>query len=284
MHLWSRRLLKKPRETDTGIKRKCMSFTVEEFRDLVRLLEGRSDWRAELRRLVLTDELLSLPGQIVELRTYTERRFQELAATQAQTEAQLVTLSTRVTELTAAQVRTEAKVTDLIQAQATMTVQLTDLTQSVRTLTDWAGELKGTTTEIEYRTKARVYFGRLLRRPHVLSVDEVSSLLDDAIESGMLSEAGADDIALADIVIRGKHKQKGTDLYLLVEVSLGVGPNDVERAARRATLLAQLGTPVIPAVAGQRLTAEAAELARTKQVWQIMEGYALSPEPIPPSL
>jgi hypothetical protein len=54
----------------------------------------------------------------------------------------------------------------------------------------------------------------------------------------------------------------------------------VEWAARRAALLAQLGTLVIPTVAGQRLTAEAAELARIKQVWQIMDGYALVSEPV----
>jgi hypothetical protein len=243
-----------------------MSFTVEEFRDLVRILAERPEWRAELRRLVLTEELLSLPEQLAELRTYTERRFQELADAQARTEA-------KVAELADAQARTEAQISAL-------SAQTAELTQSVRTLTDGVRELKGITTEIEYRTKARGYFGRLLRRLHVLSPDEMSSLLDEAVDTGALSEADADDVALADIVMRGKHKQDGTALYLLVEVSWGVGPHDVERAARRAALLAQLGTPVIPAGAGKRLTAEAAELARTKQVWQIMNGYALAPEPV----
>lgn len=250
-----------------------MPFMVEDFHDLMRILKERPDWREELRRQVLTDDLLSLPEQVAELRAYTERRFQELADAQARTEA-------KVAELAQAQARTEAKVAELVQAQAHLTIQLTDLTQSVRTLTDGVGELKGITAEIEYRTKARGYFGRLLRRLHVLSADELSALLDDAVTTGALSEAEADDIGLADIVIRGKHKQDGTDLYLLVEVSWGIGPYDVERAARRATMLARLGVPVIPAVAGKRLTAEAAEMARAKQVWQIMDGYALAPEPM----
>jgi hypothetical protein len=47
----------------------------------------------------------------------------------------------------------------------------------------------------------------------------MSSLLDDAVATGALSEVDADDVALVDIVMRGKHKQDGTDLYLLVEVS-----------------------------------------------------------------
>ena len=38
-----------------------MAFTVEEFRDLVCILEEHPEWRAELRCLVLTDEILTLP-------------------------------------------------------------------------------------------------------------------------------------------------------------------------------------------------------------------------------
>lgn len=44
-----------------------MPFTVEEFYDLIRLLEERPEWRAELRRLTLTDELLALPELVREL-------------------------------------------------------------------------------------------------------------------------------------------------------------------------------------------------------------------------
>jgi hypothetical protein len=50
-----------------------MPFSVEEFHDLVRILEERPEWRREIRRLVLTDELLSLPEQVVSLRAATER-------------------------------------------------------------------------------------------------------------------------------------------------------------------------------------------------------------------
>ena len=52
-----------------------MPFTVEEFRDLVRILEERPEWRNELRRLILTDQLLALPEQLAELRVSTEQRF-----------------------------------------------------------------------------------------------------------------------------------------------------------------------------------------------------------------
>src|SRR5262245_19238477 len=80
-----------------------MPFSIEEFQELIRLLQERPEWRADLRRLVLTDELLTLPELVRELvqaqqrtegrigrleesvdslRAEPERRFQELATAQ----------------------------------------------------------------------------------------------------------------------------------------------------------------------------------------------------------
>ena len=44
-----------------------MAFTVDDFQDLVSLLEQRPEWRGELRRLVLTEELLGLPAIVAGL-------------------------------------------------------------------------------------------------------------------------------------------------------------------------------------------------------------------------
>ncbi|MBI3304578.1 MAG: hypothetical protein HYZ72_21145 [Deltaproteobacteria bacterium] len=274
-----------------------MPFTIEEFHDLVRILEERPEWRVELRRLVLTDELLSLPEQLAELRVHSERRFRELIEAQSRTTAQVTTLSARVAELaegqtrtdaclaelTEAQAHTEARLAELAQAQVRTEVQITALAQSVRTLTDDMGEVKGFSLEANYRAKVYAYFGRLLRRARALSQDELASLLEDAMDIGTLSAAQAHEIALADIVVRGKRPEDGADVYLVVEVSWGVGPQDVERAIRRATLLTQIGITAIPVVAGKWLTAEAVELARTQQVWQITDGYAIPPESAAPS-
>lgn len=65
-----------------------MAFTVKEFHDLVRLLEEHPQWRAELRRLLLTDELLDLP-----------RVVRELAEAQRETERRLASLTERVEDL-----------------------------------------------------------------------------------------------------------------------------------------------------------------------------------------
>jgi hypothetical protein len=138
--------------------------------------------------------------------------------------------------------------------------------------------LKGINLETEYRTKGHAYFSRVIRRPHVLSADEIIALLEDAQDRGVLSDAETRELYEADVIVRGKKLEDKTDVYLLAEVSWGVGPHDVERAIKRAELLARLGTAVIPVVAGKQLTAEAVRLARTQQVWQVTDGYAIPPE------
>lgn len=40
---------------------------IKDFHDVIRLLEEHPEWRAELRRVVLTDELLALPQQVTRL-------------------------------------------------------------------------------------------------------------------------------------------------------------------------------------------------------------------------
>jgi hypothetical protein len=44
-----------------------MPFTVDDFEDLIRLLEERPDWRARLRDLLLPREILELPAAIAEV-------------------------------------------------------------------------------------------------------------------------------------------------------------------------------------------------------------------------
>ena len=41
-----------------------MAFTVEDFQDLVRLLAQHPEWRSELRRVLLSEELLTVPERL----------------------------------------------------------------------------------------------------------------------------------------------------------------------------------------------------------------------------
>src|SRR3989338_4045159 len=124
-----------------------MSFSVEDFHDLLRLLEERPEWRVEIRRVVLTEDLLRLPEELARARQETEQRFQELAA--------------RIDAL-AAQV-------------SALTVRLEALTTQVSALTGHVGTLRGESLEQRYRTRVFAYFGRLLRGAHAPAPDELTA-------------------------------------------------------------------------------------------------------------
>jgi hypothetical protein len=55
-----------------------MSFSTDDFHTLVRIIEDHPEWRADLRRLLLSEELLLLPEQFAQFRAQTELQFQEL--------------------------------------------------------------------------------------------------------------------------------------------------------------------------------------------------------------
>jgi hypothetical protein len=262
---------------------------VEDFQDLIRLLQARPEWRADLRRVVLTDELLALPEQIARLQVETDRRFHELAGQiAALAEAQRRT-EERVAALTKAQNRIEGQMAGLIEAQnrtneqiAALTRVVYALTEDVRVLKIDVGDLKGDNLERRYREKAPAYFGRLVRRMRVLSAEELAGLLEDAVEQGQLTEAEKGEAILTDVVVRGRYQGSGAEVYLVIEVSWGVGVHDVERAVQRAAVLGKLGIPALPVVAGKAVTAQAEQLAHEKHVWQVIDGQAVSPQSAAP--
>jgi hypothetical protein len=56
-----------------------MPFELRDFQDLVQLLREHPDWREGLRALLLTQELLTLPGLVRELAERQEQ-LREIAA------------------------------------------------------------------------------------------------------------------------------------------------------------------------------------------------------------
>ena len=227
-----------------------MPFTVEEFRDLVRILEEKPEWRAELRRLVLTEELLSLPEQLAALRAETERRFQEMAAT----------------------------VDKLAREVARLGIGMGDLQRTQKRLIIDVADLKGDSLERRYRERAPAYFGGLIRGARALTTEDLDGLLESAVDRGHLSEDEAKEVLHSDVVVRGRRREDDSEVYLVVEVSSGVGPGDVERAARRAEILSRSGVAALAVVAGERITADASRRAREMHVRQVTDGMARRPE------
>jgi hypothetical protein len=174
--------------------------------------------------------------------------------------------------------------TDLIEAQRRIEQQIAALTEAQQntnyrldTLTNDMAEVKDILFELWYRDRTHAYFAPLIRPTHVLSGEELDALLEGAVAQGQLSEAEADEILLADLLLRGQRRANNSEVYVVVEVSWKIDPYDVERSVRRAALLSRLGTPAIPVVAGKEVIEEAASLASMLHVWQLTNGQAIPP-------
>lgn len=240
---------------------------ITDFHDVVRLLEQHPEWRAELRRLVLTEELLALPDQIAEL----TRQVTRLTEAQARIEER----QARTEEW---QARTEEWQAQIEGRQARTEARLDSLTGVVKRLSDDVGTLKGKGLETHYRLHGSPFFGSLLRRPHVLSSEELSDILDPSMDQGSLSSDEALEIRRADLVVRGTRRKDRTLVYLVVEVSWTIDLEDVERAARRSVHLAKTGLSVLPVVAGETVRPGAADRAQELKVWQMTNAALVEPD------
>ncbi len=276
-----------------------MAFIVNDMQELTKILTLHPEWRAEVRRLVLTDELLALPQTVQELvaaQQRTEQRVGELAAAQQRTEERLNQLATaqqrteqRVGELAAAQQRTEERLNQLATAQqqteerlqrleaavAELTRVVTVLSKTVDKMQTRLSKVDGWQLERSYVDRAAGYFGNWLRRVRVVWPGELDEVLEDRLETMLTTEERSEVLRL-DAIIRGKVRQltDQPEVYLAVEASLTIERNDVARARRRAALLQRLGVRAIPVVTGEAIEAAAAEDAVQNGVAVLQNGYS----------
>ncbi len=262
-----------------------MAFSVEDFQDLVQLLETHPEWRAELRRRLLTDDLLELPAIVRRLAEAQERSEQRLGTVEehmgsleermARIEERMARIEEQVLKLAEAQERTEQRLAVLEEHMARLAAAMERTERRLGTLEDQVGDLRGWALERQYTDRAPAYFGSLVRRLRVVGSVQLADLLDDAIARGRVTEAERAAVLQADLVVQGKRVEDQTDVYLVVEISAGIGDHDVERAALRAEILAKLGRPAIPVVAGHRIDPTARSLAVTMGVKPVLDGVSV---------
>ena len=289
-----------------------MPFTVEDFHDLVQLLEDRPEWRAEMRRLVLSDEYLAVPEQIAELQSQTaelqsqtaelqsqvaelQRQVAEIQRQVAEIQRQVAEIQRQVAELQRQMAEIQRQVAELERKVEQLQIEVAELRRDLEQLridmerrfgevhvrldqlTTDVAQLKGDNLERRYREHAYSYFGRLIHKSRVIGKQQLFEMLDDAVEHGVLSLGDREQVGWADLVMSGRWIADGRQVIVLAEISVLVDLNDVQRAVDRAGLLAKLGTPVVPVVAGESITDRAAAIARTRNVWQMLNGRSVEP-------
>lgn len=235
-----------------------MPFELRDFQDLVRLLRDHPEWREELRALLLTQELLTLPATVAQLivrldqLTETVGRLvegqQRLADTVAQLTGRLDQLTETVARLAEGQER-------LAEGQRQIEVQM--------------GEMRGWFLEQRYRTYAAAYFGRFLRQVQLAHIGRLADALKERLEEEEVAE-----VLLADLILTGRLPRPAGPLaiWVVLEVSATIDRRDVERAERRAGLLRQARFPAVGVAAGMESTAGARRAASEAGVALLLDG------------
>ncbi len=237
-----------------------MAFTVEDYRDLVQLLSERPEWRSELRQLLLSDELLTLP-EIV----------RELAKAQQRAEERLANAEERLGNVEERLSRIETAIQHLTEQVAGLTREVRELTENQRRMENIVSRLKGESLEWSYRNKIYGYFGYLMRRLKVVDLSTIDEALETTLTSGEFR-----DVFRLDLLATGQLRESPDrpEVWLAIEISSVVDSNDVDRAWRRAGLIRRVEPLVLPIAAGDRVTLGAETAARDQNVVLMTDGQA----------
>ncbi len=205
--------------------------TISTTADLLRLLREDPDFRDEVRRLLLTQELIELPERFARFEAYVERRFTEI-------QGDITVIKGDLGRLKGAEY--ERRVGRSFASYASM--------------------------EFRRRHGHSLRRNRLLYSSILGRDSGYEELIADAVDNGLISDDDRAELEQADAVMSGQ--DRGTTVYFVGEFSITVNHTDLDRAiARSATLSKATGSDAWPMVIGdtipepQRARAEAEQVA-----------------------
>jgi hypothetical protein len=236
--------------------------TINDISDLVRILRDDPAWADAVRSVLLSQELLNLPKEVADL----TRAVRENAET----------VNRRLEALEKGQGELRAGQEELRAGQQRLETNQQQLQSSVNSMRGELGNVSGAS----FQRQAAKFADRIARREFQLDQREVvhyaeqveglklRPILERAADdnSRPFADNDVDEVERADAVISGKTPE-GKDAYLLVEASIMVDDEDVNRARKRADLLQNAtGATAHAVVIGRAITEDGARLAGTEGV------------------
>src|SRR5262245_31071510 len=154
--------------------------------------------------------------------------------------------------------------TDMAQGFAEVVAEQRDMRRDI-------GQLKGLGREQFYRDRAAAIFRRLLVQGYD-ATNQVADRLQEARQTGVISDRDYQEALAADLLWGGQTRDSRQSIVLVLESSWTVGHIDVDRAARRATVLRQAGLRALPVAAGQEWPPNMQDEARRSGVAIVQDG------------
>ena len=213
--------------------------------DLLRLLRDDSEFKEEVRRIILTEELLNVTPRLDRI------------------EGTLLHLTNTVGELT--------------NTVGELTNKMGELTNTVGELTDLLGDVKGDTVELKLEksivpilsTRLELRRGSLVKGgAPTAAAHEFEDAIYDAYEEGKLTQQERNRVNDTDVIVRAVNRMSKCPVYVAVEASYAIDDEDVKRAHRTAEILGKVFTDaeVVPVVYGKKIDSLASTAAEDLDV------------------
>ncbi len=225
--------------------------------EIIEEIRSNPTLAAELRALLLSEELLTLPERMLVM----ERSLAELVEISKHHEDILKhheDALKRHEVLLAELVEISKHHEDALKRHEVLLAELVEISKHHEDLLKRhdgrLGNIRGDLYEEKSRKAAVAIFVRVsggLRHIHVVDRADLADRLDDLIDEGRIDDSTREDILLADIIVTAKRRSDGAQLWVVAEVSIGLADSDVERAKRRAAALSNaLGVECLAVVVG----------------------------------
>lgn len=229
---------------------------IKTFKDIIRILREKPEWMEELRRLVLTEEILDFPKNF---ERFEEKEFKPLKEKTDKIEKDVGVLKedvgvlkedVKVLKEDVNVLKEDVKILkeDVEVLKEDVKVLKEDvkilkeevfiLKGDVKKMKDDISELKGDNLERRAQEKAPAFFGKLIKKCRVIKIEDLQVSLDEAEEKGIIKEEERDKAVLIDLVVSGNLKEGSKEKVLLaVEVSYKIDEDDVFKAEERAKII-----------------------------------------------
>lgn len=203
--------------------------------------------RDRVRGALLSDEFLAMPASIRELDERMARQHAEHTARMDAMDERIRQLDERLTA------RLDALTERMDAMSAQMDVRFNRIEGRL-------GNLEGWQYEARYRQHLMAHLSQQIVRARLIAPSEFEAV-DDAYQSGELSEADWDDVHRLDVLATGRRAKGSDQRVLALELSVTVDTSDVARAKRRADILRRFEIDAEPMVDGDHILREARILA-----------------------
>ena len=232
----------------------------QRYQELLDFLDSNPEYLHDLRVRLLSPELIALPEQFAQLVNIVAELSAEFKAFAEATNRRLTTLEGDVQTLKTDVQELKADVQELKTDVQGLKTGFQRLDTDVQGLKNDVATLKGSDTERRAREnilnivkdELNLTRGRILLARGRDTAAQLLAAIDAAEKCGVITENEADNVLVADIIIRARRASDRQYVHGVFEVSRTVRLSDIQWARdRAATVAAATGEETIAAVIGE---------------------------------